>query len=128
MTPPHILVRGAAALASVLALASCADEAASVVKPTVPTGGAIFSHYVSIGNSIAAGVQSNGINDSTQRHSFAYLLAQSMGTRFAVPFLTKPGCTPPIANWQTGALVSLPGTTSTATTCNLRHPRASTRC
>jgi lysophospholipase L1-like esterase len=125
MTRAHILTRGALALASVVALASCSDEAAQVVTPAVPSGGAIFSHYVSIGNSIAAGVQSNGINDSTQRLSFTYLLAQSMGTRFAVPFLTKPGCTPPIANWQTGALVTTglpPGQTSNGATCILRDP------
>ena len=123
MSRAHSLVCGTVALASVVALASCGDDTARAVAPITPPGGAIFAHYVSIGNSIAAGVQSNGINDSTQRLSYAYLLAQSMGTRFAVPFLPRPGCTPPIANWQTGALVTtgLPaGQTSNGATCTLR--------
>jgi lysophospholipase L1-like esterase len=123
MSRSRALVRGAIALAGIVTLVSCSDGGAKVVAPLVPTGGALFAHYVSIGNSIAAGVQSNGINDSTQKLSFSYLLAQSMGTRFAVPFLPRPGCTPPIANWQTGALVSTglaAGQTSNAATCTLR--------
>ena len=118
------LVRGVLVAGAITAVTACSEQG-KVVAPRTPSGGAIFQNYVSIGNSIAAGVQSNGINDSTQKLSFAYLLAQQMGTRFAVPFFPRPGCTPPIANWQTGALVNtgLPsGQTSTSSTCTLRDP------
>lgn len=125
---PARLTRLSAALA-IVAAAACSDSTAVVVPPSTARAGALFAHYVSIGNSIAAGFQSNGINDSTQKLSFAYLLAQSMGTRFAVPYIPRPGCTPPIANWQTGALVQtgMPsGQTATAATCTLRDPTSVT--
>ena len=101
-----------AALGALVALAACETTKRDVLGPTSPAGGDIFKTYVSIGNSITAGVQSAGINDSTQRQSYAVLLAKQMGTRFAYPSLNLPGCTPPIANTQTGALVggAPPGT------------------
>src|SRR3954469_8263662 len=120
------LARGMLAVGLVAGASACTDNAAKVVGPRVSPYGDIFNHYVSIGNSIAAGVQSNGINDSTQKQSFAYLFAQQLGTRFAVPFLPRPGCTPPIANWQTGALVQtgVPAGSppANAATCTLRDP------
>ena len=97
-----MFARRAAALAMLGVAAACTPDAAVNVPPA---HGTMFESYVAIGNSIAAGVQSTGINDSTQRQSYPYLMAQAMGTRFAVPFIPRPGCTPPIANWQTGALV-----------------------
>jgi lysophospholipase L1-like esterase len=94
-----------AVVGAVLALAAC-EQHRDVVGPTTPAGGEIFRSYVAIGNSITAGFQSNGINDSTQRQSYAVLLAKQMGTRFAYAALAMPGCSPPIANTQTGALVA----------------------
>ena len=79
----------------------------------------IFASYVALGNSITAGYQSGGINDSTQQQSYAVLIARQMNTRFAYPSLVKPGCPPPIANFQTQARVG--GSTSTSTTCFLRQ-------
>src|ERR687890_467537 len=93
-----------AALGAVLVLAACESKRA-LPGPTLPAGGALFTSYVALGNSITAGFQSNGINDSTQRQSYARLLARAMGTRFAYPALAMPGCPAPIANTQTGALV-----------------------
>ena len=40
----------------------------------------IFRSYVAIGNSLAAGWQSGGINDSTQQQAYPRLLAIQMGT------------------------------------------------
>jgi hypothetical protein len=71
---------------------------------------------VALGNSITAGYQSGGINDSTQHESYAVLLAQAMGARFAVPSLAAPGCPPPIDNFQTQHRVG----DATSTTCALR--------
>jgi len=104
-----------AALGAVVALAACSDKP-NPLGPSTPVGGDIFKSYVAIGNSITAGYQSGGINDSTQRQSFAFLLAGQMGTQYHYAALAKPGCPAPIANTQTGARVS--GAASTA--CALR--------
>jgi len=123
MSHLRALVRGVLACGVIAAVSACSDGG-RVVQPKTPSGGALFARYVSIGNSIAAGVQSGGINDSTQQQSFAFLIAQQMGTRFAVPFFPRPGCTPPIANWQTGAVVQTGVPTgapaATGSTCTLR--------
>ncbi|MCH7489698.1 MAG: SGNH/GDSL hydrolase family protein [Gemmatimonadetes bacterium] len=95
-------------LALTLTIAACGDD--DGVSPTqqgpVP---ADFSTYVALGNSLTAGYQSAGINDSTQRESYAVLVAQSMGlavgTGFTYPSLTGLGCTPPIVNIFTGQRV-----------------------
>jgi lysophospholipase L1-like esterase len=81
-----------------------------------PASGAIFKSYVALGNSLTAGYQSGGINDSTQRQSYARLLAVQMGTQYHYASLAMPGCPPPTANFQTGAKVG--GTT--APPCALR--------
>ena len=105
-----------AAIAAVIGATACSSTR-DVLGPNPPAGGTIFKSYVAIGNSITAGFQSNGINDSTQRQSYARLLAGQMGTQYHYPSIAGRGCTPPIANTQTGALVG-PG--STSSTCDLR--------
>ncbi len=103
-----------AAVSALAALGACTGSA-DVLMPA--SSGTIFRSYVAIGNSITAGYQSGGINDSTQRQSFALLLAKQMGTQYHYASLAGRGCTPPIANALTGALA---GTGSTAATCDLR--------
>lgn len=107
-----------AALGAVLAAVGC-ETTREVFGPTTPVGGEIFRNYVAIGNSITAGFQSNGINDSTQRQAYPLLLARAMGTRYAYAALAMPGCPAPIANTQTGALVGQVGTTLPPT-CSAR--------
>src|SRR5215211_3355966 len=86
-----------------LLVAACADS-------RVPTGPApaqsasltqspgeratkkLFSHYVSMGSSIAAGFMSGGINQTTQLLAYPVLLANRAGTQFDVPLLALPGC------------------------------------
>ncbi|MEP6990129.1 MAG: SGNH/GDSL hydrolase family protein [bacterium] len=102
-----------AAFGALVGLAACENHS-KVLGPVTPAGGDIFTSYVALGNSITAGFQSNGINDSTQRQSFARLLAAQMGTQYHYASLAMPGCPPPIANGLTGALLS------TATPCALR--------
>jgi len=99
-----------ATVGAVLAVVAC-ESSRDVLGPVTPSGGDIFRSYVAIGNSITAGFQSAGINDSTQTRAYPVLLARAMGTRFAYPALAKPGCPAPIANTQTGALVGQVGTT-----------------
>jgi len=93
-----------AALGTVLAAVAC-ESNGDVLGPSTPAGGEIFRSYVALGNSISAGFQSGGINDSTQRQSFARLLATQMGTPYRYAALAMPGCPPPLANFTTQARV-----------------------
>ena len=116
------ILRSGAALLSVVAAASCTDHSAKVLGPIPPQGNGIFQSYVSLGNSITAGYQSGGINDSTQRRSYAVMLAAQMGTRFAYPSLANPGCPPPVNNFLTQSRVTPTGfPASTSSSCYLRN-------
>ncbi len=113
------LLRGVAVAGLFGALASC-DMPHSTVGPSY-AGGSIFKSYVALGNSLTAGYQSGGINDSTQSRAYPVLLAQAFGTRFAYPALANPGCPPPINNFQTQTRVTPTGyPASTSTSCYLR--------
>jgi lysophospholipase L1-like esterase len=115
MTRKHLIFP----LALVAALAACDNE--SLKPPTEQTGlvDPMFARYVAFGNSITAGFQSGGINDSTQAQSYANLLAGQMGTEFNLPLLNKPGCPPPYVNVFTQEVLAgntpVPG-------CGLRNP------
>ena len=106
-------------------LAACKDLVSneSLGPAAVPSGGAMFANYIAIGTSISAGVQSGGINDSTQKQAFPYLLATAMGLTPGVnwfyPSFPFPGCTPPFANPLTTPTTYVGGT---ATTCTLLNP------
>lgn len=97
------LARAAVALTVVGALAACTKDKL-LVNPPAPAS-PLFSSYVAMGNSLTAGYQSGGINDSTQRQSYAYLVATKIGTRAAYASIAMPGCPPPVANFQTQAVV-----------------------
>ena len=103
------------ATGALVALAACSDNT-KLLGPSTPIGGDIFKSYVALGNSITAGFQSNGIMDSTQRQSYARLLAIQMGTQYHYAALAGRGCTPPIVNGLTGALFA----NAPAGTCDLR--------
>jgi hypothetical protein len=80
----------------------------------------MFKRYVAMGNSITAGIQSGGINDSTQKQSYAVLVAAAMGgDPFYYPSLNAPGCPPPFTNIFTGARVG--GVGVTGSTCLFRN-------
>lgn len=85
-----------------LVLAGCEGDQ---LRPLEPEGGEMFSSYVALGNSLTAGFQSAGINDSTQRASYAAMVAAAMGTEFNLPLLLPPGCPPPLVNVYTGEVV-----------------------
>ncbi len=86
----------AAGLGLTLVAAGCQnDELFTPLTPAYP-GGAMFVRYVAMGNSITAGFQSGGINDSTQKQSYVRLLANAMGSPYYYPSFTVPGCPPPI--------------------------------
>src|SRR6266566_1276523 len=105
----------AAVLGLVLAAAACNDDQLNRPYGNMPVD-PLFARYVSMGNSITAGFQSGGINDSTQQQSYAVLLAQAMRSPFFSPLLSRPGCPPPYTNVFTQARVG----GGTSTTCALR--------
>jgi len=113
----------AAVLGLVLAATACQNDKLNRpfnVTPVDP----LFDRYVSMGNSITAGFQSGGINDSTQSQSYAVLLARAMHTPFFSPLMKSPGCPPPYTNVFTGArFTKLGDPPSTSTTCALRKPQ-----
>lgn len=113
------LVAGVAALALSVTITSC-DPAKDLVNPKPPVN-ALFASYVSLGNSITAGFQSSGINDSTQQQAYPVLLAAQMGTPFTVPRLAMPGCPPPVNNFLTQSRVNTPPPIVTApAACSFR--------
>jgi len=105
------------ALTLAAGLAGCIeDQTAAELKPDLSSNGGIFQRFVVIGTSIGAGLQSGGINDSTQRRAFPVLVAEQAGASFAYPSLRMPGCPPPLASNTT--LVRVSG--DTASSCAYR--------
>jgi hypothetical protein len=85
----------AAALGALVFATACVEHEAVLPPVTPQSGGDLFANYVALGNSITAGWQSGGINDSTQMESYAVMLAEQAGAEFGVPLLEFPGCPPP---------------------------------
>ncbi len=118
----------AAGLGVALVAAACNDE--QLFPPAIPpyTGGAMFQRYVSMGNSLTAGFQSGGINDSTQIRAYPVLVAAAMGgapfyrpSLGSIPTASIYGCPPPIDTLFTasGAPHRMGGGSST--TCGPFH-------
>src|SRR6267143_5468810 len=119
MTHRRSLVAGG--LSIVLLAAACHQDELFTSAPPRYAGGAMFLRYVAMGNSITAGFQSGGINDSTQQQSYAVLVARAMRSPFFPPLLNRPGCPPPFTNVFTQTRLTPPGyPTSTSTSCYLR--------
>lgn len=88
-------LRAAAVLGTVL-LGACVGDGDEITSlQTTPNGGDLFVRYVSLGNSITAGFQSGGINDSLQSRAYPVLLAQRAGATFTYPGINMPGCPRP---------------------------------
>lgn len=105
----------AASLLLLPVLAGCGEDE-SLNAPDLSNNGGLLQRYVAMGNSITAGWQSGGINDSTQQLSYAALFAEAAGTPFFIPSLSMPGCPPPLVNNISLARVG----NGTPTTCALR--------
>jgi lysophospholipase L1-like esterase len=116
--------RPAAGFAVALLLAACSVDNETLGSRPDPDEGSLFRDYVALGTSIGAGIQSGGINDNTQRQSYAYLLAQAMGLTpgadWHYPSLTVPGCPAPYDTILTQH--RLGGVSSTF--CALRSPQS----
>lgn len=93
----HRFMTRAAALGLLVGVLACQDD--TLLRPSALTPiDPMFARYVSMGNSITAGFQSAGINDSTQVLAYGNLLAHQMRTPYFQPLLNRPGCPPPIVN------------------------------
>lgn len=87
----------AALVMAVLAVAitSCIEgDEPLIIEPEV--AGTLFDRYVSLGNSVTAGLQSGGILVDFQEQAYPVLLAEKAGAPFGIPTLTPPGCPPPL--------------------------------
>jgi phospholipase/lecithinase/hemolysin len=115
MNSKKLRVGAIAAVAFTIAALACSKDSVDVLSPT-PAGNPLFQRYVALGNSITAGYQSGGINDSTQTQSYARLVAQQMHTGYVYPRLAGFGCPPPVNNFLTQARVGA----GTSTSCSLR--------
>lgn len=89
--------RSVLALVLGLLIAGTACVKDDVVEPKqVPAhGGELFFRYVALGNSLTAGWQSGGINETLQRQAYPVLLAQKAGATFGIAAINNPGCPPP---------------------------------
>lgn len=117
MNPTKLRVGAIAAVAITITAVACTKDSVDVFSPP-PAASPIFQRYVALGNSITAGYQSSGINDSTQRESYAKIVAEQMHTGYVYPALVGPGCAPPVINFLTQARFG----GGTSTTCALRNP------
>jgi len=98
---------GSAALGLLLGTLACQDD--TLLRPaSINPIDAAFTRYVAMGNSLTAGFQSGGINDSTQLLSYGNLLSRQMRTPFFMPLLNRPGCPPPLINVFKGTVVGPP--------------------
>lgn len=110
-----------AALAATVLLGACVGDGDEVITsvPAIGPGGELFARYVSMGNSITAGYQSGGLNDSLQVRAYPVLLASRAGARFESPLIARPGCPRPFA-----APLGATGRIGTADTCfRINNPR-----
>jgi hypothetical protein len=128
------MLRSGLGLGVMLSLAACGDADRKVLVATDPVGGDLLSSYVALGNSITAGWQSGGLNDSLQRQSYAVLFAARAQTRFAYPSFTKfypgttvtGGCPAPMSNWSTQALTDAAIPVASRQPCLLRDAARAT--
>jgi phospholipase/lecithinase/hemolysin len=97
-------------IASLFLFTGCDDDSLT----PAPVEDDLFARYVSLGNSITAGLQSSGINAATQQDAYPVLLAEQMGTPFNSPLLAGDGCPPPLTNAITGERAG-------STPCGLRQ-------
>ena len=105
----------AALLLALPLVAGCYDNE-PLSAPDLSTSNGLMARYVSMGNSITAGYQSAGINDSTQQRSYAVIFASRANATFYIPSLQGRGCAPPFTNNVTQTRVG----GGTASTCDLR--------
>src|SRR5256885_7385790 len=89
--------RSSAALLGLLLVAACHNDELNRPFADTPVD-PLFARYVSMGNSITAGFQSGGVNDSTPPPSYALVLARAERAPFFLPVMDPPRRPPPFSN------------------------------
>lgn len=79
------------ALTAALMMVGCKKDEETPVEPPFNTGTANFDGFVTIGNSLTAGFQSNALSQRDQPYSFPALIAQQVRTSFEQPLIKDPG-------------------------------------
>ncbi|RKY98186.1 MAG: hypothetical protein DRQ13_03815 [Ignavibacteriae bacterium] len=85
------ILKAFAFIAGVVLILSSCDEYNELTAPTVDSGNANFTRFVSIGNSLTAGYQSSSLYKSAQQYSYGKLIADVMGVSFEQPLVGDPG-------------------------------------
>ena len=81
-----------ALVVSVFYFSGCDDDDVVVIPPPFSPGTADFTMYVSVGNSLTAGFQSNALSKRDQVHSFPDIISkQTQRTIFEQPLIKNPG-------------------------------------
>ena len=79
------------AMASLLFFVACEDKS-DLTAPSAPnTGSADFTRFVSIGNSLTAGMQSSSVYETSQEYSYGKMIADQVGSTFEQPIIENPG-------------------------------------
>ena len=67
-------------ITSVLIFIACNPESPTqVTDKSINTNTLVLSKLVTVGNSLTAGIQSSGLAEDFQMHSYPYLIAQQLG-------------------------------------------------
>jgi hypothetical protein len=108
-------ITGITLAAGALFLGACHEDETLQphAPPAVSTVDSLFDRPVWMGNSITAGYQSNGINDSTQSLSYAKLLTDAMGSAYFYRSLRMPGCIGPFIRNAANPAVRVGGANGT---------------
>jgi len=73
-------------------------------------GGADFTRFVGVGDSLTAGFRDGALYAGGQQQSFYVLLAQSMNAQVALPLIGEPGIPAPDPATGSGLMLQIPGT------------------
>src|SRR5579872_4575312 len=65
--------------------------------------------FVVVGDSLSAGFQNFSLNDTSQPHGFAAVVASQANANVPLPLFTYPGIPPALAILPTGQIVRAPG-------------------
>ncbi len=76
---------------SVLLLFACEDRTELTAPEKVNTGDVDFSRFVSIGNSLTHGVQSDAVFETAQEYSFGNQIAKQVGAKYEQSLFSDPG-------------------------------------
>ncbi len=90
---------------------------AVLVFATLPTavihgqgGGADFTRFVGVGDSLTAGFRDGALHASAQQSGFYALLAESMNAQVSLPLIAEPGIPTPDPVHGAGLMIQIPGT------------------